>query len=289
MVSQSMTDALKSLFEKNILSAPIIDNEGNFIGQVDLLDAVVFLVYFSKKTQELLVALGLQPEHQQINFSGLLPEDDDLKELFKVYENTGSLKNFSGVNPTKTIQSDASLEDLAELLARYHRVGVVSGDKLIDYITQSDLVKFISERLQTVELLDMNKPISALELGSSSIVTSRPFNFVVEALKLIVTKRVSSVVIVDEKGNFVNEINPHDIRGIDLETQFLDRLVMPVDKYLNLLEKTPAKTLTLDSTLKDVISVLTTEKVHRVIVLDNNKAVRVISLGDLLRFLHPLK
>lgn len=73
------------------MSAPVVDAAGNFLGQVDLMDAVVFLVYFSKKTQELLVALGLQPEDKQVNFSGLLPEDDDLKDLFKVYENTGSL------------------------------------------------------------------------------------------------------------------------------------------------------------------------------------------------------
>lgn len=73
------------------MSAPVVDGEGNFLGQVDLMDAVVFLVYFSKKTQELLIALGLQSEDTQVNFSGLLPDDEDLKDLFKVYENTGSL------------------------------------------------------------------------------------------------------------------------------------------------------------------------------------------------------
>lgn len=69
----------------------MIDDSGNFFGQVDLMDAVVFLVYFSKKTQELLVALGLQPEDKQVNFSGLLADDEDLKDLFDVYENTSSL------------------------------------------------------------------------------------------------------------------------------------------------------------------------------------------------------
>lgn len=63
---------------------------------------------------------------------------------------------------------------------------------------------------------------------------------------------------------------------------------MPVSDYLKVLNKAPLKTVSGSATLKDVIALLS-EGHHRVFVVENNKAVRVISLGDLLRFLHPLK
>jgi CBS-domain-containing membrane protein len=282
--SQTMTEALQTLFEKNILSAPVLDGQGHFLGQVDLMDAVVFLVYFSKKTQELLVALGLQPEDKQVNFGGLLPEDDDLKELFKVYESTASLTNFSHVNPTKTVSGEDSIEELANLLAVHHRVGVVDeAGKLVNYITQSDFVKYVAGQLGSSP--DLDKPISALEIGSPHPVSVHESSIVVEALKYIVTKRVSSIAVVDSHGALVNEICPRDIRGINLETQFLDRLILPVSDYFNVLNKAALKTLTPENSLKDVITVFCEDKMHRVFVVQDKKAVRVISLGDLLRFL----
>jgi len=291
MVSQSMTEALQTLFEKNILSAPVLDSNSKFLGQVDLMDALVFLVYFSKKTQELLVALGLQSEDKQVNFSGVFTDEEDLKDLFKVYESTGSLLNFSKVNPTKTISVSGSMESLVDILSTHHRVGVVDENgNLINYVTQSDLVKHLSKTLfSTTHILDIDKPVSELEIGSPNIVSVTETSILIEALKLIATKRVSSIASLDENGNFVNEVCPRDIRGINLETQFLDRLILPVSEYLTVINKPTPKTLSSSNTLKDVIAILCDEKAHRVFIVDDGKPVRVISLGDLLRFLRGAK
>jgi hypothetical protein len=51
----------------------------------------------------------------------------------------------------------------------------------------------------------------------------------------------------------------------------------------------PLKTLSGASTLKDLVTVFTEDKMHRVYVVEDGKATKVISLGDLLRFLHPVQ
>ena len=66
----------------------------------------------------------------------------------------------------------------------------------------------------------------------------------------------------------------------------MDNLVLPVTTYLKNINKECPATMTPDSTLRDLISTLTEHNLHRAFVVnDQGKIVRVVSLGDLLRFL----
>jgi len=255
---------------------------------VDLMDAVVFLVYFSKRTQELLISLGLQPEDRQVNFSEVFLRDEDLVGLFEVYERAGSLQNFSLVNPTKSLLPTASIEELRQLLSSHHRVAVLDRDgNLENYITQSDIVKRSCALLNSsIQLLDIDKSLSELSIGSSDVCVVKDTDIFIEALKTMTVKRISSVAVVNLEGQLQNDISAYDIRGINLETQFLDRLVMPVKDYLKEIAKEAPETLTNRKTLKDVVN-LFSHGAHRVYVMDadTGKPLQVITNGDFLRYL----
>jgi CBS domain-containing protein len=278
----NMQSALNTLRSNHVLSAPVLDLQNELLGQIDLVDIIVIIVHLSKKTQEILVAVGLMGEQEQIDFSQVRV-DRQLKELLDSTDTAGSIANFSKRNPLRTVAETSTLYDLVRELSIQHRVCVVNNEgKLSNYVTQSAMIKFLKQQPDFLGSLS-SKTIGELGIGTSPVLSVKQWDMVVDAFKIITLKGVTAVAVVDGDGRLVGTLGAHDMRSIDPATNLIDGLVVKAESYLTSHSKNPVL-ITEQTTLKELVDKL--EGHHRAIIVDSEKRpVKVISIGDVLKAL----
>jgi len=264
-----------------------LNNQGVITGQLDLVDLVVFLVHLAKKAQQVLVALGVIAEHEAINFSDV-HVDKEIQELFNSYDVSQAISNFSRRNPIKVLNSSQPLKDVAVELVQFHRVSIIdtNNNTILNYITQSDLIKFIfSKRELFTEKAHLT--LEQLNIGTLNVVSVHDYDHVVEALKVIATKNISAVAVVNEAGRLVGDIGAHDIRCVNPGTEgFVENLLLPIKQFLQNYKTAPPVTLGIKSTLEELLNTIESKKVHRVFIVDDNqKLLGVVCLGDIIKSL----
>ncbi len=143
----------------------------------------------------------------------------------------------------------------------------------------------------------MGKTVDEMQLGTSpvtAVVESQP---AIEAFKLMDTKQVTGLAIVDSHGKLVGNISARDlkifIRFIDFNT-----LLTPVGDFVKALRqhaidiKSPTITVFGSTKFEMVVGKLAATKVHRIFVVDDEThfhCIRVISLVDVLYAVLPKK
>jgi CBS domain-containing protein len=84
---------------------------------------------------------------------------------------------------------------------------VLDGEKLVGYITQSDLVKHLSEQGKFSD-----QTLKELQIGSDKITTITESQKVLEAFRDMAVNRCSACAVVDGEGKLVSNISSLDIR-----------------------------------------------------------------------------
>jgi len=285
----NFSGSIKILAENKILSAPVLNSQGVITGQLDLIDLVVFLVHLAKKSQEVLVALGVIGEHEAINFSDI-HVDKQIQDLFQSYDVSQAIANFSKRNPIKVVKSNQPLHDIAVELTQNHRVSVINDShSIINYITQSDFVKFVFKNKANFYAEKSAKTVTELNLGNLSVVAVHDHDFVIDALKQIAIKGISAVAVVNNEGKIVGDVGAHDVRLVNPGSPaFVESLVMPLKNFLVKASsegKAPIVVVSPSATLDQVISKMEQNGVHRVYITEDGKPTRVISLGDVIKCL----
>jgi len=278
----NMQNALQTLRSSQVLSAPVIDLQGELVGQIDLVDIIVIIVHLSKKTQEILVAVGLVGEQEKIDFSQVRV-DQQLKDLLSSTDTAGSIANFSKRNPLRTVSANAPLYDVVKELTAQHRVCVLGSDgKLENYVTQSAMIKFLKQQPDFLGAVG-SKTLAELGIGTSPVLSVNTWDMVIDAFKLITLKGVTAVAVVDKEGRLVGTLGAHDMRSIDPATNLIDGLVVQAETYLSAHSKNPV-IVTEGTTLKELVGKL--EGHHRALIVDSERRpVRVISIGDVFKSL----
>jgi len=278
----SMENALKTLQSNHILSAPVLDLEGALVGQIDLVDIIVVMVHLSKKTQEVLVSVGLMGEEEQIDFSRVRV-DRPLKELLQSTDNVGSLANFSSRNPLRSLGENATLQEVVKELVSRHRICILNSEgKLTNYVTQSAMMKYLKAQPSLLGSL-AGKTIGELGIGTSPVISVKKWDSVIEAFKLITLQGVSAVAVVDDQGHLVGTLGAHDVRSINPAWTFIEGLVVKAEEYLTTHTKNPVL-VTEATTLAELVEKL--QGRHRALIIDAEKRpVKVISIGDVLKAL----
>jgi len=273
------------LIDNKILSAPVVKEDGAVIGQLDQVDLLVFIVHLSKRAQEIFIGLGMVAEHQTVNFSDI-HVDKQIEELWKVYDQSASIANFSQRNPFQIISPHQSLADLLSVLVKYHRVCVIDADqKIQNYITQSDVIKFLYENKELIGNFG-TKTLLELDIAKKEVITANGHHFVIEAFKKMAIEGISAIAIVDKDSSLLGEINVHDMREIKPEGNMIDKLMVPIKDFLhNSHVQREVVSLPSNTTLQTVIEHLQKFKLHRIWIVDHGKLVGVVSLGDVFRIL----
>ncbi len=125
-----------------------------------------------------------------------------------------------------------------------------------------------------------------------------------DAVRLMVARRISGLVVVDKDGKMVGMLTEADVlRRAEIGTEphhskliaFLRGPAREAGDYLRTharqvsdLMHTPVVAVTLRATLDEIVASMEKHKVRRLPVLDHGKPVGIISRADLLRALEPL-
>jgi len=279
---ESLHDAFQKLLDNNILSAPVHDKEKNeFIGFLDVRDLVSFVVFVY--------------DEQKVT------DNTRLRDLIQYGTGQFKMPTTDGVtvsylarrNRFNSVPSDAPLFRVSEILAKgVHRVPVVNAQgKVVNVISQSSIVKYLSDNLHDAIIENKNDPtIQTLQIGSKPVLSVNKKATVISTFRLMDQKKRSGVALVDETGRFVGTTTGKDL-GLFLENPSLAALNLPIFEHLQIIRqkqtdiKSPSISVFDHDRISRAIGLIAATRVHRVFVVDSEKdfrPVRVISITDIL-------
>jgi len=287
----SIPGVLEKLFTNRITSAPVVDKNNKLIGSISLVDIILFVMNVCHTSQELAKFFGLPQEKEKdfVDFTEIknhLITDDEIQRSFGNPDSAAFITNYSRNNLLHVLPPTSSVVDIVQYLCEHHRVAI-GDDELFDYISQSDIVKFLKEKNILGEL--GSKTIKELGLGSANVISITPNQRVIEAFKKILLNKVSGIAVVDENSRLVGQISSSDLKCISQSGDMINRLYETYHSYRKVLvEKynAPARLITVvpDTTFAQLVDILVDNKIHRAFVVkDDNILVSVISLTDVLK------
>jgi len=284
LISVQQTDSvgkvLKTLSAHNILGCPVLDDEGDGVGGIDMVDLVA---YASQK---------LHPENLRA---------EKVKEFYNRSPIWG-LMDISGRNAWHSIPAVKSVKKVMNQLSHphIHRVYLTNKEgKPVGVVTQSDLIKFfinnkdkLGDRLndKVQELWPESRQVKEITLKDKAI----------DAFTKIRTDKVSGLAVVNETGVLQGNISASDLKYMAHFDKNDPEKVMNLlnDTVENWLKNKPlyskAKASLFEpvcctrlDTLGTVLDKIHHHKVHRIYVVDDaRKPQFCISLSDIIGQFH---
>lgn len=297
-LNTTVSKFLDKLETKGILSAPIVDNKNNIVGILDILDIALFVV-------------GLYPKD--------LPTDNlSEDELRKVLATGGKFEStlLSSVlelsNEVKRsydhvfiVQKSTSVMKLLEMFySGVHRVLVLEEENsvAINVVTQSDLMNLLAQCLPFLEEETKKKTVRQLSLDTKNLVTvtadTKAFTAICRMQYHVQKPFLSAIPIVDCSGHLLANFSASNLKGLR-QTTFMS-LLLPIFVYLIMQTETNEfkRNLTRfksihpvvcdpSTTFESVVERMVAHKVHRLWVVEDEKPIGVISIGDLFKVFLP--
>jgi len=297
--NEKVGDCLEKLDALQILSAPVLNSSGDLIGVIDVLDILYFVIEMFPKDIPL---ADLSPEDmKKVVESGSRFHNSTLKELIGT----------SGVQPGNrhlfSVNRGSKIESVLELFYQgIHRVVVLGSDGKtpINIISQSDMLHILTQclpyldenvRTQTIERLHMVKSEpSDLNIATTNMKAIE----VVQKLNPRDNIPHSAVPIVSPDGKLIANFSASNLRGINKNT-FVS-LLSPVLDFLSIMSDTGRFTSIIEkrkalyplhcsryTSFENVVIKMIAYHIHRLWVVENDKPVGVISIGDLFKIFIP--
>ena len=144
--------------------------------------------------------------------------------------------------------------------------------------TQTNQIEAVFEQLVTQLKLQIPQPPTAKDLMSSPVRTIRPDTTIEQAQKILFRYGHSGVSVVNDSDHLVGIISRRDL-DLALHHGFSHA---PVKGYMS----RNLKTITSDTTLPEIESLMVTYDVGRLPVIDRGKLVGIVTRTDVLRQLH---
>ena len=172
-----------------------------------------------------------------------------------------------------SLESDNTLLDARNFMIRFNisRIVIVDNKKLAGIITEKDISKFLystftDKRLSEILIKDvMTKKLLSVDKNSS----------IDESIKIMIDNNISSVIVTD------NEKIP---KGIITKTDIVEYCAYHVkNKYITK-DSMSKKVYTVfpDENIHMIILLMNTYKVSRIIVIDHNKPIGIVTYRNLL-------
>jgi len=254
---------------------------------VDVFDILTVLIFLSD-AKVLLDAVS----RKEVDWFAFL--ENEMRVLKD--EAVGSICNSSDRNPWYLVSTKTSLRCLMDVLSKdmkLHRVPVADGEgNIIGIITQSQVINFLYKNVgQFPDAAALKVKDRCLVFPPVVSVTAE--ETAIEAFKVMVTKKISGLAVIDSKGSLVGSLSATDLKG-SLEFNLLNDLYLPVAMYL---EKGTAEfdrkfscspiSCTLETNIYELLHKLASSHIHRLFVIDGeHKPVGVLSLCDILSMMN---
>lgn len=275
----TVSQALKTLSDARISSAPVLDEEGRAVYILTVADIVNHILRFvSEEELKTGKITGILQNREQLAQHKLRDISRDMAELDKPFSIFGKEPLFK----------------VAQLMTQHnaHRILTIDEqDKPRTLISQSHLVRLLSNITDDKKL---HQSVEELQLGTEGVISIHRNKTALEAFKLMAEKKVTGLAVVTNEGSLVGNISMSDIKAIGHNLESVDYLTSPISHFLEKVRqmdepvgnKPQVIKCHVTSSLYSVLSLLGVYRVHRVLVVDDNdKPIRVIATVDLLKLL----
>jgi len=280
----------QKLFSNGILSAPVINSDGEYVAILDVVDFVIFNLAIWRLGQDVFSFFGKPSNEKLIDMNEIPPlasideKDSHLKKLnFDVIQCIVDYR--AKTNPTLPL--NANLDQVACILSNYHSLAIVDDSKkVVGYVTQSDLVKYLfaGKFFSEITLHDIG-------IEHTQIVHMNKSEKVLLAFKTMALKQLRAVAIYNDDNKLVGDVSAKDIRIACDSSYSLDLLIDNYENFSNSLQKKGIHNgfLIIPSTtsIHDFVDKVLTGKHHHAYVSSTqtgDSVVGVVTFGDLLRF-----
>jgi len=265
------------LKDNNILSVPVLSNEGTAFGFLDTLDICQYYVHIWRQNRD--AATG---------------EVDNTKLPKKIASSTAqTFINFSSRNDYRFVYEDSTVKEclnkMNDGMFKGHRLAVHDKDnKLIGIISQTDIMQLAGKYLDKLPEKDKTLKELGLERG---VVSMRWDNILGDSLDAISTTGVSALALVDNEGKLVANFSASDLRG--LTRAVLGWMGKPTIDFLQHFGRgsKPPIVESVDTTFRacvEKLAHLSKERIHRVYLTDpNDRPIGIVSLSDVVTLLLP--
>lgn len=172
-----------------------------------------------------------------------------------------------------SLESDNTLLDARNFMIRYNisRIVILQNQKPAGIITEKDISKFLystftEKRLSEILIKDiMTKKLLTVDMNSS----------IDESIKIMLDNNISSVIVTDNKGHH---------KGIITKTDIVEYCAYHVKNKYIIKDSMSKKVYTVfpDENIHMIILLMNTYKVSRIVVIDHNKPVGIVTSQDLL-------
>eukprot|EP00732_Lithocolla_globosa_P001231 Lithocolla_globosa_v1_NODE_579_length_3692_cov_95.718999.p1 type:complete len:306 gc:universal NODE_579_length_3692_cov_95.718999:1997-1080(-) len=275
--SSTIEEYLNLLKENNVLSLPVLDEKDELVGMVDLVDVVKFLLdrwHHAKAGR---------------------PQDVDMKIKIQFFKRT--IQDILAQQTPGTVRSVSILATMADLLeyfalTRTHRVIVLDNEgKHVDVISQSDVVRFFSQKLSEVTDLpsSLTGPISDHFDHCDPVVMMRSDDPVISVLKVLNSRHVPALALLNRELAMTGVFSLSDLRG--LGTNDIAALKGSVWEYKSRVPSRSGVPITCqpETSLLEIMKIVSEQKVHRSFICNQEgHPLRVVTLTDMLTDLHHL-
>jgi len=266
--SATLKQTLHILNKENILSVPVVDKNGMFIGFVDVLD-IASCVYREWKRLSGDLSSTLFPDN--LFFDTLIKDILNLQSKSTVF-----------VNSSDSLSSLIHTFRSPRTANRLHRVAVLESNKMVDVISQTDIVNFVAENLDKFPKSKADKTVEELKLIHSPIMITIDSS-IADALLTLCNNKISGLALVDGEFKLTGNFSASDLRGIDPTCfEFFSGSVLQFLAKQSSSTK-PTKYLKEGSTFSEVIKEVVNDRIHRIFITTENGFPKgVISLIDII-------
>jgi CBS-domain-containing membrane protein len=276
----NLEEALKLLKLNKILSLPVVDVPRNTcIGTVDVMDITLYVVACFPSIDSITYDVL-----KNLDWNGRKFLADTTVSQVMAFSKAW---NYSDL-PNYPVKLSTSVVQLLEIFSfGIHRLPVLSDDnsKVINFISQADLLRFFTENIYLLEERGIGKKtLDELGIGRSSVYFVRSDAMTLLTLSVISSKKISAIPVLDkETGKLVATFSASDLKG--LGPGDLPHLLQPLVQFItthNLKSMYPL-TCKVTDTFESVICKLGATKVHRLwVVNDFHQLLGVVSLTDVM-------
>jgi len=164
---------------------------------------------------------------------------------------------------------------------------------ILNVLSRDRILRYLLNNLESGHRSFLKTKISELKIGSTqSLITATLDTPFIHILELMVDKGVSAIPIIDAEGKFLDVYSKNDLVAFARDSNVFEAFSKPISDILasqkcpqNRMKSRNAYTCTKKDKFIKVIQRLLDNRLRRVICLENDKVVAVISLQDILRFL----
>eukprot|EP01129_Flabellula_baltica_P008971 TRINITY_DN35_c1_g1_i1.p1 TRINITY_DN35_c1_g1~~TRINITY_DN35_c1_g1_i1.p1 ORF type:complete len:299 (+),score=83.12 TRINITY_DN35_c1_g1_i1:41-937(+) len=165
-----------------------------------------------------------------------------------------------------------------------HRIAVFEGERLVSLLTQSRIVKYLSESLYAFNI--GNTAVGEIGLANVNVVTVNQSEPIRKAFQKITELSIQAVAVVDDDDVLVGKISSQDIKHpFETNTDLFDFMETTISDYLA--EETTLhgfQSVHESETLDELVDLAVETGVHRVFIVDEERKLQgIISLTDIMK------